>query len=109
VISKADNLYLDAQNMGKKITKDQLRIANLFESRPGSVKEFCEAHEVKYHNVRYWLKKIKEEPSKENKSFVPITFNNVSAHGWLEIRTAKGIVLTINEPVSADFIKSLLN
>jgi thiamine pyrophosphokinase len=109
MLSKMDKLYLDAQNMGKKITKEQLRIASLFESRSGSVNEFCEAHGVKYHNLRYWLKKIKWESAKEEKSFVPIMFNNVNVQGWLEIRTTKGIVVTINEPVSADFIKALLD
>jgi hypothetical protein len=95
--------------MGKKTSQEQLELVELFNSRTDSVKEFCELHGVKYHNLRYWMRKMAKNPVQKKESFVPIKIERVSRKGWLEIHTNKGLELVINEPVSADFIKSLLD
>jgi hypothetical protein len=94
--------------MGNKISKEQIRIAELYESRTVSSKEFCTMHNVKYHSLRYWLKKL--APEKETKGrFIPVEIASKSRMGWLVVRNTKGIEVVINEQVSVDFIKSLLD
>ena len=55
------------------------------------------------------MRKMEKNPVQKKESIVPIKIERLSRKGWLEIHTNKGLELVINEPVSADFIKSLLD
>jgi hypothetical protein len=74
-----------------------------------SQKQYCQQHELRYHVFHYWYKRFKEnQTSSSVGSFVPLTIHP-SFSGHTEIYLPDGKRLIFHQPVSAGYLKALLD
>lgn len=78
-----------------------------------SQKLYCEQHGIRYHVFHYWYKRFRESRA-DNKvrTFIPLQIKAPATAGinaGIELVLANGNRILFHEPVSADFIKSIIN
>lgn len=84
-----------------------------WESSHQSQKAFCTEHNIRYYVFHYWLKRYRED-REGNKDTTPDSFvklkvtpSAIAAHAELVLPDGKRLLF--HEPVSSDFLKSLIN
>jgi hypothetical protein len=74
-----------------------------------SQKQYCLQHELRYHVFHYWYKRFREnQTTSPVGSFVPLTIHT-SFSGHAEIYLPDGKRLVFHQPVSAGYLKALLD
>jgi hypothetical protein len=75
--------------------------------------QFCKEENIQYHNFHYWYKKFsntnKTTQSKSTARFVSVnTIMSEFSGGFAEISVPDGRRLVIQQPVSAEYLKTLI-
>ena len=76
-----------------------------------SQKAFCQANHIRYHVFHYWYRLFKDNSEQKNTapaSFVRVYVPNVSSDLFAELSFSAGTKITFYQPVSSDYLKSLL-
>ena len=73
-----------------------------------SQKQYCIAHNIRYHIFHYWYKRFRAQASASpSASFIAIQAAP-AASGHIELFFAEGKRIVFHQPVSADFLKALI-
>jgi hypothetical protein len=83
-----------------------------WENSNQSQKRFCLEHNIRYYVFHYWLKKYHEDhQGKKDKptSFVKLRVTQSAILAAAELVLPDGKRLLFHEPVSSDFLKSLIS
>jgi hypothetical protein len=83
----------------------------LIQQKPAeaSVKEFCQANNIRVSNYFYWRKKFSQQIGNEPSSgFLPIQVATVSGSALASIQLPGGAVITVFSAEAFSFIHSLL-
>ena len=73
---------------------------------------FCEQQSIRYHVFHYWYKRYREQHADQQintASFVKLQIAKSSSSGSVEIYYPGGIRLVFHEPVSSNYLKSLVS
>ncbi len=82
-----------------------------WENSNQSQKTFCLQHNIRYYVFHYWLKRYREDhQGKKGKptSFVKLKVTQSARIAHAELVLPDGKRLLFHEPVSSDFLKSLM-
>jgi len=76
-------------------------------------KAWCAKNQLSYPTFHYWYKRYRDQATAETKNssdnFIQLTVNDsVAFDYWCELSLANGKKLRFPQPVSAEFLKSLL-
>ena len=79
-----------------------------------SQKLYCEQHGIRYHVFHYWYKRFRDSQagSKKEGSFIPVQIKPALAAGRnasIELLLTDGRRLLFHQPVSADFIRTIIS
>lgn len=77
-----------------------------------SQKSFCEKEEIKFHKFYYWYRRFYQQdkhlPIADNHGFVKLKIEKSIVATSIEIHFPKGARLFFHNPVSAEYLKTLL-
>jgi hypothetical protein len=75
-----------------------------------SQKVWCEQNSMAYATFQYWYKRFRsaaqDQPADD---FVPLMIDASLSNVWCEVIGVNGTKLVFHQPVSAEFLHSLLN
>jgi hypothetical protein len=72
-------------------------------------KKYCEQHQIAYHVFHYWYRRYRMVPQNVVKTESPfISVQPPAYSGHTELILADGMRLVFHQPVSADFLKTLI-
>lgn len=74
-----------------------------------SQKAFCQAVNLRYHVFHYWYKCYRNKASEPSSSFIKLNVSAPSAVCLAELILVDGKRLLFHEPVSADYLKTLIS
>jgi len=101
--------------MSRKTQKEMFQLIETWQQSGLSQREWCLQHDISVSGLQYWIrrfKKSKQVPDvSDDPGFVQLVVpsRNSSSHlPWCELRMADGVTLCFHQPLSADFIRSLL-
>ena len=75
-------------------------------------KAFCQQQSIRYHVFHYWYKRYRErhaELQHNSSSFVRLEIAKGSSSGSVEVYYPGGIRIIFHEPVSSNYLKSLVS
>ena len=74
--------------------------------------KFCQQHSIRYHVFHYWYKRYREQNANLQRtasSFVKLQIAKPITDGSVEIIYPGGIRIIFHEPVSSNYLKSLIS
>ena len=79
-----------------------------------SQKAYCEQHGIKYNVFHYWYKRFRDSQAdgKKEVTFIPLQIKPSVATGknaCIELLLTDGSRLLFHQPVSADFIRTIIS
>ena len=72
-----------------------------------SQKKYCIEHNIAYHVFHYWYKRYRNQQSPCTASFIPVNIETLNA-GSLELYLPDGKRIVFHQPVSSDYLKTLI-
>lgn len=96
-----------------KVQEQMLELVASWKDSGISQKEYCEQHHIRYHVFHYWYRRYREHQTpSDNARFVPLTLQHTSEYqsgpGAIELLLPDGKRLRFHQPVSADYLKTLI-
>ena len=73
---------------------------------------FCEQQSIRYHVFHYWYKRYREqhaESQNNGSSFVKLEIAKTASSGSVEVYYPGGMRIIFHEPVSSNYLKSLVS
>ena len=71
---------------------------------------FCQQQSIKYHVFHYWYKRYRQNKGEvNNSSFVKLQIAKPASSGSVEIYYPGGVRLVFHEPVSSNYLKTLIS
>ena len=73
---------------------------------------FCEQHSMRFHKFYYWYKcyrRVNEIPDEDNKGFVKLKIEKTLPASSVEIHFPCGVRVLFHEPVSSNYLKTLIS
>ena len=73
---------------------------------------FCRQQSIKYHVFHYWYKRYRErhtDPQSNSSPFVKLQIAKPTSAGSIEIYYPGGMRIIFHEPVSSNYLKSLVS
>lgn len=79
-----------------------------------SQKAWCENHNITYSTFHYWYKRYRNQhgdisPKDPAEGFVQLLVGDDPGSGWCELVWGEGRKLVFHQPVSAEFLKALMD
>lgn len=72
-------------------------------------KSFCQKVNLSYHIFHYWYKRYRDKSIKPSSSFIKLDVSAMSVAAHAELILADGKRLLFHQPVSADYLKTLIS
>jgi hypothetical protein len=72
-----------------------------------SQKQYCVQHNIRYHIFHYWYRCYRQLPSK-SEGFVALSAPQLSSTGSIEMHLPDGKRIFFHEPVSSEYLKTLI-
>ena len=73
---------------------------------------FCEQHSMRFHKFYYWYKcyrRVNEIPDEDNRGFVKLKIEKTLSASSVEIHFPGGVRVLFHEPVSSNYLKTLIS
>ena len=77
-----------------------------------SQKAFCEQQSMRFHKFYYWYKcyrRVNEIPDEDNKGFVKLKVEKTLPASSVEIHFPGGVRVFFHQPVSSNYLKTLIS
>lgn len=73
---------------------------------------FCEQQSIRFHKFYYWYKcyrRVNDIPDENNRGFVKLKIEKPLATSSVEIHFPGGVRVLFHEPVSSNYLKTLIS
>ena len=97
----------------KQTQEDMLRMIGSWKQSGLSQKAYCEQNNIRYYVFHYWYKRYRDQGGAiEDATFVPLNVKPPTfpvSNSAIEIALPDGKRVLFHQPVSADYLKTLIS
>ena len=96
----------------KQTQEQMLEMVSSWKQSGLSQKAFCEQNNIRYYVFHYWYKRYRDRPSCKQTGFVQLEVEHSSSHQCfanIEVVLADGKRILFHQPVSSDYLKSVIS